>query len=133
MAANTRFATGVNTLVILAADPLVLQTSEEIAKKLNTNPVVIRRVLSLLQQAGLIESQKGPSGGSRLAKPAKGIPLGEVYRALEPNPVFHTSSGNSGKGNAALVKLFAGAQQALEAELDATTLAQLAKKTAKLK
>jgi Rrf2 family protein len=133
MAANTRFATGVHTLVILAADQAVLQTSEEIAKKLNTNPVVIRRVLSLLQQAGLIESQKGPSGGSRLAKPAKAIQLGEVYRALEPNPIFHAPSGTSGKANAALAKIFAGAQQALEAELDSTSLAQLAKKTARLK
>jgi Rrf2 family protein len=133
MAANTRFATGVHTLVILAADPVGLQTSEEIAKKLNTNPVVIRRVLSLLQQAGLIESQKGPSGGSKLAKPSKAIQLGEVYRALEPNPIFHPSSGTTGKGHAALAKIFAGAQQALEAELDATTLAQLAKKTARLK
>ncbi len=131
MAANTRFATGVHTLVILAAEP-ALQTSEEIAKKLNTNPVVIRRVLSLLQQAGLIESQKGPSGGSRLAKPAKTISLGEVYRALEPNPIFH-SPANAGKANGSLNKVFSGAQQALEAELNTTNVAQLAKKSAKAK
>ncbi len=131
MAANTRFATGVHTLVILAAEP-ALQTSEEIAKKLNTNPVVIRRVLSLLQQAGLIESQKGPSGGSRLAKPAKTIALGEVYRALEPNPIFHAPA-NAGKANGALSKVFTGAQQALETELNTTNVAQLAKKSAKAK
>ena len=64
MAINTRFATGVHALVLLAAEPDVLQTSEDVARKLNTNPVVIRRVFSLLQQAELVESQKGPSGGS---------------------------------------------------------------------
>src|SRR5271170_6170734 len=89
MAVNTRFCTGIHTLVLLAADPDVQQTSDEIARKLNTNPVVIRRVLSLLRQAGLVSSQKGPSGGSKLAKPGKTIKLGDVYRALEPVSIFH--------------------------------------------
>ena len=134
MAVNTRFATGVHTLVLLAAEPDVLQTSEEIAQKLNTNPVVIRRVLSLLRQAGLIDSQKGPSGGSRLAKPGKAIRLGDVYRALEHSSVFHSSTASgvgAGKITSVLDKVFRNAQQALEAELDSTTLAQLVKKSAK--
>jgi Rrf2 family protein len=134
MAVNTRFATAVHTLVLLAAEPDVQQTSEEIAQKLNTNPVVIRRVLSLLRKAGLINSQKGPSGGSRLAKPGKAIRLGDVYRALTPGSVFHGSGrpGENGiKVGAALDKIFRDAQSALEAELDATTLTQLAKKSEK--
>ena len=135
MAVNTRFATGVHTLVLLAAEPDSLQTSEEIAQKLNTNPVVIRRVLSLLRQAGLIDSQKGPSGGSRLAKPGKAIRLGDIYRAVEPLSVFHGSGASGdvgiGKVSGALAKIFRSAQSALEAELDATTLNQLVKKTAK--
>ena len=67
MAANTRFATGVHALVLLAAEPDGLQTSEDVAGKLSINPVVIRRVFSLLHRAGLLESQKGPHGGSKLA------------------------------------------------------------------
>lgn len=134
MAVNTRFATGVHTLVLLAADPDVLQTSEEIAEKLNTNPVVIRRVLSLLRQAGLIDSQKGPSGGSKLAKPGKAIRLGDIYRALDPGSLFH-GSGATGVGpskvNGVLDKVFRNAQEALESELDSTTLAQLVKKSTK--
>ena len=73
MAANTRFATGVHAMVLLAAEPDGLQTSEDVAGKLSINPVVIRRVFSLLHQAGLLESQKGPHGGSKLARPAKAI------------------------------------------------------------
>jgi Rrf2 family protein len=131
MAVNTRFATGVHTLVLLAAEPETQQTSEEIAQKLNTNPVVIRRVLSLLRQAGFITSHKGPSGGSKLAKSPKAIRLGDLYRALEPSPVLHdagVSGESAAKVSSALVKLFRDAQAALETELDSTTLNQLAKK-----
>jgi Rrf2 family protein len=134
MAVNTRFATGVHALLLLAVEPDVLQTSEDVARKLNTNPVVIRRVFSLLQQAELVESQKGPSGGSRLARPAKEISLADIYRALAPGDVFHTASPDAahpGKLNSALYQVFKDAQKALEKELAQTNLNQLAKKTAK--
>lgn len=131
MAVNTRFATGLHTLLILALEPSGLQTSDEIAEKLNTNPVVVRRVLARLRQAGLIASQKGPNGGSKLGKPAKAIRLGEVYRALEPAALFKVSTSHSGKLSGGLEKIFAGAQTALEAELDGSTIGQLAKKFAK--
>src|SRR3984885_1759023 len=92
MAVNTRFATGVHALVLLAAEPDVLQTSEDVARKLNTNPVVIRRVFSLLQHSGLVESQKGPNGGSRLKLPAKEITLRDIHRALDTGELFHGAS-----------------------------------------
>ena len=134
MAVNTRFATGVHALLLLAAEPDVLQTSEDVARKLNTNPVVIRRVFSLLQQAELVESQKGPSGGSRLARSAKEISLADIYRALNPGDVFHASSihaSPSAKLNQALNQVFRDAQKALEKELAQTSLSQLVKKTGK--
>ena len=134
MAVNTRFATGVHALLLLATEPDVLQTSEDVARKLNTNPVVIRRVFSLLQQAELVESQKGPSGGSRLARSAKEISLADVYRALNSGDVFHAASVHatpSGKLNQALNQVFKDAQRALEKELAQTSLSQLVKKTAK--
>ncbi len=132
MAVNTRFATGVHALLLLAVEPDVLQTSEDVARKLNTNPVVIRRVFSLLQQAELVESQKGPSGGSRLARPAKEISLSDVYRALSPGDVFHAASAHTGgKLNQTLQQIFKDAQKALEKELAQTSLSQLVKKTAK--
>jgi Rrf2 family protein len=134
MAVNTRFATGVHALLLLAVEPDVLQTSEDVARKLNTNPVVIRRVFSLLQQAELVESQKGPSGGSRLARPAKEISLADIYRALNPGDIFHVASahpGPSGKLNQALNQVFKEAQRSLEKELAQTTLSQLVKKAAK--
>ncbi len=134
MAANTRFSTGVHALVLLAAEPDGLQTSEDIAGRLKINPVVIRRVFSLLHQAGVLESQKGPHGGSKLARSAKSITLGEIYQALDGGELFHTGSlsgTHTAKVGAALKKVFAGAESALREDLDRTRLSDLVKKTGK--
>lgn len=134
MAVNTRFATGVHALVLLAAEPDVLQTSEDVARKLNTNPVVIRRVFSLLQHSGLVESQKGPNGGSRLKLPAKEITLRDIHRALDTGGLFHGASftgSHAGKINSALDQIFADVARAVDKELELTTLNQLVKKSAR--
>ena len=134
MAANTRFATGVHILVLLAAEPDNLQTSTNLAEHLRTNPVVVRRVLSSLQRAELIVSQKGPTGGSRLAKPSKVITLADIYKAVESNPLFYapeTSNGNGARVNAVLDKTFISAKKCVIEELGNTTLAQVVKKVGK--
>jgi Rrf2 family protein len=134
MAVNTRFATGVHALLLLAVEPDVLQTSEDVARKLNTNPVVIRRVFSLLQQAELVESQKGPSGGSKLARPAKEITLGDIYKAIDHGELFHAPSFSGphvAKASSALDQVFKDAEHSLREQLSKTTLNQLIKKIAK--
>lgn len=134
MAVNCRFATGVHVLVLLAAEPDTLRTSTEIAGKLDTNPVVVRRVLASLQQAKLIESQKGPTGGSRLLKTPKAISLADVYKAVETGPLFHTPNvraAGPGRVNAALERVFANSMVALHEELDGIKLSQILKRVHK--
>ena len=63
-------------------------TSEYIAGSVNTNPVVVRRILSMLARAGLVITQEGAGGGVRLAKPAKEIDLRAVYIAVESDGMF---------------------------------------------
>ncbi len=58
-------------------------TSDFIAGSVNTNPVVIRRIMGLLRDAGLIEIAAG-TGGIRLTRPAGEITLLDVYRASAP-------------------------------------------------
>lgn len=131
MAVNTRFSTGVHALVLLALEPSALQTSETIAGKLATNPVVIRRVFSLLRQADLVTSHKGPSGGSQLARSAKEITLKDIYRALEPSAVFHEAAV-SGPGadlvSKELARAFKAAEAGLMEALAETTLHSIAKR-----
>ncbi|TDS11006.1 Rrf2 family transcriptional regulator [Sphingobacterium paludis] len=79
---NTRFATAIHILTLLDQHPEVWLTSEWIAGSINVNSVVVRRELSVLQEAGLVISRKGKEGGSMLAKPSQDIALDAVYDAV---------------------------------------------------
>jgi Rrf2 family protein len=92
MQSNSRFAVAIHVLALAkvarghAAGIAV--TSEQMAESVNTNPVVIRRILGSLRDAGLVASQPGPGGGWRLTRPATEITLRDVYRAVEAEPLF---------------------------------------------
>lgn len=134
MSAKSRYEMGVHILVLLAFEPEKMHTSHDLAKDLKVNPVVVRRILSDLHKGGLVQSNKGPSGGSRLSRPAKAISLGEAYRALQPAPIFQAPQGArpaTERLNPVLARCFQAAQQALEEELADTSLAQVVKKLAK--
>lgn len=88
MAANSQFAIAIHVLTILAKGGGERVKSDYIAGSVNTNPVVIRRLLSNLQEANLVESQVGASGGTLLAKQPKDIRLLEIYNALPCGEVF---------------------------------------------
>ena len=62
--------------------------SDYIAASVNTNPVVIRRLLGDLNQANLVVSQTGASGGTRLAKCPKEINLADVHKAISCGNTF---------------------------------------------
>ena len=62
--------------------------SEQVAESVNTNPVVIRRMLKELAEAGLVVSQTGSLGGSRLANDPAKTTLLDIYQALECRGVF---------------------------------------------
>lgn len=66
-------------------------TSDFLAGSINVNPVVIRRILSQLRDAGLIVVKRG-TGGAALAKKPEEITFLDVYRAvecIEENTLFH--------------------------------------------
>lgn len=88
MAANSQFSVAVHILVMLARSGSENVKSESIAESVNTNAVVIRRLLSQLGQAGLVESRTGSAGGSRLARPPELINLAEAYKAVNCGDVF---------------------------------------------
>ena len=96
MAANSQFSMAVHILTLLAGAGDENMKSECIAGSVNTNAVVIRRVMGQLSQAGLVSSQTGAFGGTRLAKPAGEISLCEIYKAVSCGEVFalHAKSPN---------------------------------------
>ena len=88
MAANSQFSVAVHVLTILAKNTNERVKSDYIAKSVNTNPVVIRRLLSNLQEAGMVSSQVGAAGGTFLSKLPKDIHLAEIYKAVSCGEVF---------------------------------------------
>lgn len=82
MKRNSKLSLALHTLGHLAVDPEVPRTSAVIAKHHQTNDVVVRRVLGLLREAGLVVSEKGHAGGWKLARPAEQITLADIYLAL---------------------------------------------------
>lgn len=88
MSTNSRFAVAVHVLSLMAWSGEEPLKSEQVAESVNTNPVVIRRMLLELAEAGLVVSQTGSLGGSRLANDPAKTTLLDVYEALECGGVF---------------------------------------------
>jgi Rrf2 family protein len=57
-------------------------TSEALAGAMKTNPVVLRRLMAGLRDAGFVTSEKGHGGGWRLCVPLDQVTLGDVHAAL---------------------------------------------------
>ena len=122
----------VHVLAVLAYKEGDRVTSAFLAGSVNTNPVIIRRLLLSLQKAKLVETCKGAGSGSRLSRSAGRINLAEIYRSVEEAEPFATPVR---KPNAAcpvgrcirepLARVFASAQGALERDLEKTTLADV--------
>lgn len=91
---NTRFATAVHILSVMAVCPNEWLTSEVIAGSANVNPVVVRKEILVLKEAGLVESRKGKEGGSQLAKSPKEIFLSEVFLAVKSTELLGKKNQN---------------------------------------
>lgn len=108
-------------------------TSETLAAHCLTNPVVIRRSLAGLREAGIVSSVKGHGGGWTVGRPPAAISLRQVYVALgergelvpgpdSASPDCQIEAAVSG----ALDGFYAEAEALLLRRLDAITLADLA-------
>ncbi|REJ79020.1 MAG: transcriptional regulator [Acidobacteria bacterium] len=86
--ANSQFAMAVHVLTMLATNCDERVKSNYLAKSVNTNAVVIRRLLCDLHEAGLVVSRTGYSGGTCLTKDPKNIDLLDVYEAVSHGEVF---------------------------------------------
>lgn len=110
---NTRFATAIHIMTLLSKFPQEWLTSEWLAGSINVNPVIIRKEIGVLKEAGLIISRKGKEGGSQLAKNASEISISEIYSAVKNTEVLGKKNNNPNPAcpvgrdiNVLLVELF---------------------------
>ncbi len=107
-------------------------TSEVLAKALDTNPVVIRRVMAGLRDQGYVRSEKGHGGGWTLACDLSRVTLRDIYSALGEPSLLAMGNRTESPGclveasvNAALDRSFRGAEEVFLAGLGQVTLAEL--------
>jgi Rrf2 family protein len=132
MAANSRLASAVHIMSFVAHAGDAGTTSEAIARSLRTNPVVVRKILKLLEREGLVALRQGRHGGVTLRQPPSGISLGQIYKAVEnESGVFALRSQVHERCVVAcamkrrLGPIFNGANDAVEHALSKTSLAEL--------
>ncbi|PSJ41681.1 Rrf2 family transcriptional regulator [Allosphingosinicella deserti] len=108
-------------------------TSDAIAAMLRTNPVVVRRTMAGLREAGYVRSERGHGGGWTLASDPAAITLLDVHRAVGGPTLF--AIGNESDNpqclveqtvNGALAETLREAEALLLGRLGAVTLAALA-------
>ena len=110
-------------------------TSDEIARMLGTNPVVVRRTMAGLRDAGYVRSEKGHGGGWKLAADLETVTLLDVHRAVG-GPHLFTIGNEDPNGkcavervvNEALESVLNEAQALLIARLGTVSLSELARR-----
>jgi Rrf2 family protein len=132
MGANSRLAVAAHIVSVLASKREQFVPSSYVAGSVNTNPVVIRRILAALARAGIVVSEKGTSGGSKLVRCPDKISLWDLSVALEEQHLFaiHKNPANpkcavSCHMKEALGKAFAGAEKAAQDRLRKVTVKDL--------
>jgi len=91
---NTRFATAIHIMTLLAKDPKEFLTSDWLAGSINVNPVIVRKELGTLKKSGLVESRQGKDGGVRIGKNADEINIAEIYQAIKNYEVLGKKNQN---------------------------------------
>ncbi|MGA0540182.1 Rrf2 family transcriptional regulator [Neotabrizicola sp. VNH66] len=108
-------------------------TSDTLAQCMQTHPVVVRRTMGLLREAGLVASARGPSGGWRISADLAQVTLRQLHDLLGEPAVFAIGNRHEAPDclveqavNAALDDAFTRAEALLLARFAEITLADLA-------
>ncbi len=130
---STKLSVSIHILSVIALMEAQPVTSEFIASSINTNPVLVRRLMSRLKKAKLIESST-KLGVTGLAREAVYITLLDIFLAAEDHrDLFsvHTNTNYECPVGAniqtTLKHLYSNIQEATEEKLSAITLADIIK------
>lgn len=123
---------GVLHVLLHMAEQSGPQTSETLARAMDTNPVVIRRVMAGLREQGFVHSEKGHGGGWTIVCDLETVTLRNIYEALGRPEILAMGNRTDAPGclveqavNAALGQAFDDAEALLLRRFGEITLAQL--------
>lgn len=130
---DSRLSSTLHALLHMAASERPM-TSETLAACMGANPVVVRRTLAGLREAGLVRSEKGHNGGWTIACDLGSVTLRDVHEALGEPALFAVGNRNEASQclveqsvNAVLDDAFEAAEALLMQRFGRVTLAALAK------
>ncbi len=131
MALSTRFPVAVHILTVLAAKRGEYVSATYIAGSVDTNRVVVSRILKMLLDAGFIVSHQGLKGGSKLAVSPKELSMFDIYKAVEDGRIAvpHEPFPGCPVGRTvkeSLEKILLDAERAYENALKSITLSDVA-------
>jgi DNA-binding IscR family transcriptional regulator len=109
-------------------------TSEDLGRLMQTNPVVIRRIMAGLREQALVRSEKGHGGGWSISCDFSAVTLRDIYDALGSPEIFAMGNRSESPGclveeavNASLNDAFEQAEALLLDRFGRVTLAELSR------
>lgn len=131
MKRDTHLSSTLHILLHMAAEGRPL-TSEVLARSLETNPVVVRRLVAGLRERGYVRSEKGHGGGWTVACDLSKVTLRDIHTALGSPRLLAVGLQSEKPGclveqsvEAALGPAFAEVEAQLLARFGEVTLADL--------
>jgi len=85
---NVQFSVASHIMASLAARPEQPVRSSDLASSVNADPSFVRRVISKLAKAGLVNTTRGKTGACMLSRPPSQITLLDIYNASEAPKAF---------------------------------------------
>jgi DNA-binding IscR family transcriptional regulator len=130
---STKLSVSIHILSVIALMEVEPITSDYIASSINTNPALVRRLMSRLKKAKLITTST-KLGVTGLARKSEDISLLDVFLAVEDQRDLFSIHGNTNlncpvgaKIEGTLKNLYDNIQTATEEKLSAITLADITK------
>ena len=132
---DTKFSVAVHILILISEAPNPLN-SDQIAGSVGTNASYIRKILSLLKKAGMIDSHRGVSGYVLTITPDQ-ITLLRIYQAVMDEPQIHLLDIHQNPNDQCVVGrhirpmltgMFEGIEEAFARELSHKTLSDCIEK-----
>ncbi|MBD1372613.1 Rrf2 family transcriptional regulator [Hazenella sp. IB182357] len=126
---NTRwFGYAIQALVLLARHGGVC-ASNEMAGMLDSRSTYLRKILSFLVKAELIQAKEGREGGYSLARPADEITLADVYHAMKVEDPFTKGLMESTSDECQTAEITKQNFEQLGREIDTVICTELNRKT----
>ena len=127
---DMKFSVAVHVLILVSESPTPIN-SDQMAMSIGTNASYVRKILSLLKKAGIVDGHRGISGYTMLLPPEQ-LTLLQIYQAVMEQPSPHLLDIHQNSSDRCIVGryirpvlsgMFSGVEDAFARALGEKTLA----------